>query len=260
MEGSTMDPGPSDGQHRNQAVDRALEILRLLAAEPQTASAVARSLDVHRSTGLRLLQTLERQSFVHRELDGRYRLGSTIFILATAALEELDIRRVAAPHLARLNRECGETVHLGIWEDGAVIYIDKLEGSAPVRMWSRVGKQALLHCTGVAKAILAFRPEDERRRVAASIHYTHHTPRTLTTSEALLTDLDGVRERGYAIDDSEHEEMIHCLAAPIRDAAGSVAAAVSLASPVRPMTELMPFVPLLLDTTGAISRELGWSA
>jgi DNA-binding IclR family transcriptional regulator len=252
-----METGPADG-HRTQAVDRALQILVLLAEEPRSASAVARALDVHRSTGLRLLQTLERQSFVHREENGRFRLGSRFFALATAGLEDLDVRRVASPHLARLNRESGETVHLGIWEEGTVVYIDKLDGSAPVRMWSRVGKQALLHCTGVAKAILAFRPEEERRAVVDGIEFTRHTPRTIAGPEEMFAELARIRERGYAIDDSEHEEMIHCIAAPVRDARGAAIAAISLASPVRGVEELTGFVPLLLDATAGISNDLGW--
>lgn len=239
------------------SVDRPLSVLVALAEGPKSISEVARRLDVHRSTALRLLRALEMRDFVRREPDMRYRLGGMLFSLAFQALEDIDLRRLATPHLARLNELTRETVHLGILDDDQVLYVDKIDGHAAVRLWSRVGKRASLHCTGLGKAIAAFLPPDERERLAHRLDYEIHTPRTITGPDEFLAEMARIRTAGWAIDDAEHEELVHCIAAPVHGPNDVVAGAISIASPVTPLSELERFVPELLATASAVSSELG---
>src|SRR4051812_5315085 len=124
----------------SQTVDRALSILPLLAEGPANLEQVARRLDVHKSTALHLLRTLHEHGFVYRQADQRYRLGARLFALAQEAMENIDVRDTAHPHLAALGEACGHTVHLAVYEEGEVVYIDKVESRYPVRMYSRIGK------------------------------------------------------------------------------------------------------------------------
>ncbi len=240
-------------------VARALTILEFLADEPRSLGDVADHLAVHKSTASRLLQTLEAQAFVRHDSGYLYRLGPRLFGLAFRTLSALDVRGAAVPHLRRLGELTGQTIHLAVLDGDEVLYIDKIESSQSVRMYSRIGKAAPLFCTGVAKAILAFRPDAERRELAARIEYQPFTRRTITSPEAFLGELERTRSRGFAVDDREHEEYVHCVAAPVRTPDGEVRHALSISTTTMSLSrkQLLELVPSLLETARAIEKELG---
>jgi DNA-binding IclR family transcriptional regulator len=244
----------------SQSLDKALVLLDELANGPRTLDQLAERVSVHKSTVLRLLRTLESHRFVQRADVRYYRLGTTLFELAFRALDERDVRRSVEPALRALNTETGHTVHLASYEDGEVIYIDKYESRHNVRMYSRIGRRAPLHCTAVAKVLVAALPVDGREAVASSITYDKMTPNTISTPRAYLAELARVAERGYAVDNEEHEEHIHCVAAPIRDARGQVVAAMSLSVPqmVLDLDGLLRLVPTLLSAAATASAECGY--
>jgi DNA-binding IclR family transcriptional regulator len=113
----------------------------------------------------------------------------------------------------------------------------------------------------VAKVLLSDLPEPRRREVARSIDYVPLTANTITTPDAYLAELDRVRAAGYAVDNAEHEDFIHCVAAPIRGARGEVVAAVSMSVPkvLLDFDGLLGHLPDLLATARAASVECGWS-
>ncbi|MDX2649640.1 IclR family transcriptional regulator [Streptomyces sp. PA03-1a] len=241
----------------SQTVDRALRILPLLAEGPANLEQVATRLDVHKSTALRLLRTLHEHGMVYRQDDQRYRLGARLFALAQEAMENLDVRGIAHPHLAALGELTGHTVHLAVYEEGEVVYIDKVESRYPVRMYSRIGKPVAITVAAVAKLLLADLPEAERRAVAQGLEYPRYTARSTTDAAAYLAELARVREQGWASDLGGHEESINCVAAPIRGADGRVMAACSLSAPnvVVSAEELLKLRPQVRRTAEAISRE-----
>ncbi|MGK5631189.1 IclR family transcriptional regulator [Streptomyces sp. URMC 123] len=241
----------------SQTVDRALTILPLLAAGPANLEQVATRLGVHKSTALRLLRTLDEHGLVYRQRDQRYRLGARLFALAQEAVENLDIREIAHPHLVALNEKCGHTVHLAVQEDNEVLYIDKVESRYPVRMYSRIGKPVAITVAAVAKVLLADLPEPERRAVAERLDYPRYTPRSTPDASAFLAELAAVREQGWATDFGGHEESINCVGAPIRGTEGRAVAACSVSAPnvVVSADDLLALLPLVRRTADAISRE-----
>jgi DNA-binding IclR family transcriptional regulator len=245
----------------SQSLEKALVLLDELAGGQKTLDQLAERLSVHKSTVLRLLRTLESHRFVQRDGVRYYRLGTSLFALAFQALDERDVRRSVEPALRSLNAETGHTVHLASYEDGEVIYIDKYESRHNVRMYSRIGRRAPLHCTAVAKVLVSALPEAEREAVASSITYEKMTPNTITTPAAYLAELAKVAMRGYAVDSEEHEEHIHCVAAPIRGARGEVVAAMSLSVPqvVLDLDGLLALVPTLLAAAARASAECGFT-
>ncbi|WP_285733299.1 IclR family transcriptional regulator [Nocardiopsis sp. ATB16-24] len=245
----------------SSSVERAMRILVELAEGPATISELARRLDVHRATSLRLLRTLEEQRFVRRTDDGGYQLGPRMATLAAAALEGLDIRGLASRHLRDLGASCGQTVHLGALEGDRVVYLDKVESRHAVRMYSHIGAVAPLHATGIGKAILAHMPAREREDLLGDLPLPRYTPNTRTERALLDEDLDRAAERGWALDDFEHEEFIHCVAAPVRNAPGRVVAAISISAPsmVLDRPGLLALTGDLTRTADDISEELGWS-
>ena len=243
----------------SQTVTRALRLLSELSEGERSLDQLAEVLGVHKTTALRLLQSLEADRFVYRDATYRYHLGAGLFALSSLAIEQRGIRRIAAPHLAALNAATGQTVHLATYEGGEVVYIDKYDSRHKVRMYSRVGLRAGLHNTAVAKVLLADLPSAERRRVVAGIEFTRHTPRTITGPQQLLAELETVAGQGWAQDHAEHETFINCVGAPVRDASGRAVAAVSISVPdvVLPYEQVVGLVPQLLDTVRAISADAG---
>ena len=244
----------------SQSVDRAVTILMACASSPRRLGELADELRVHKSTVLRLLQTLEERYFVRRTADGTWALGFGFTDVALTALEGIDVRTAAHPWLLRIVRELGHTLHLAELSGAEVVYVDKVEGHGAVRMMSRIGAAAQLHTAGVAKVVIAFAPTELRETAIAAASYHKFTPTTITTPAALTRELDDIRAHGWAVDDGEFEEYINCIAVPIRNHTGAVVAGLSLTAlrAIEPLDKLKLHIPRLADAATQISRELGW--
>lgn len=241
----------------SQSLARALRILVSLGEGDRSLDQLATELGVHKTTVLRLLRTMEAERFVRRDEAHRYQLGSRLFSLADAANEQHAVRAVAAPHLRRLNQRTGQTVHLAAYENGQVVYIDKLDSVHAVRMYSQVGVPAALHCTAVGKVLLAAQPKRQREALLNSIEYRAFTPNTITGPDQLRDELDKVREQGWAQDRAEHESFINCIGAPVTDRSGRVVGAVSISVPdvLLSYEQVVELLPDLLGTTAAIGAD-----
>lgn len=242
-----------------QSAAKLIATLECIVEAPGTITEVADRLGVHKSSALRYLRLLDEHGWARRDARGVYRGGSRIIELGQAALDAFDLRAIAHDTLAALNRATKQTVHLAVLEGSSVVYVDKHEAVNPIRMFSRIGRAAVLHCTGIGKAVLAWSDLVTVGRLRQSIDFTRYTENTLTTWESLAADLEASRARGYTIDDREHEEYIHCIAAPIRNGRDGTIGAISItAVSVLPLAELEAFAPDLLGAAAEISAALGW--
>ncbi|MGN6762955.1 MAG: IclR family transcriptional regulator [Leifsonia sp.] len=246
----------------SQSTGRALDLLDLIAHGVVGLDALATRLEVHKSTVLRLLQTMEDRGYVTHDSAHRYSVGPAVFALASAALDAVDVRAVAAPALRELGAETGQTIHLATYRAGVATYVDKVESQQPLRMYSHVGLAAPLHATAVGKVLLGGLDEDERRRVVSGIELPRFTDRTITTADALLAEVQRSAERGWAEDHQEHETFMNCVGAPVFGPDGRIAAAVSISVPtvVLPYEGVLGLLPALHATTERVSAALGWRA
>src|SRR4051794_32857578 len=158
------------------------------------------------------MMVLERYKLIEKNSQtGRYRLGLKLFELGTRAVSQLDLRERARPFLERVVLETGETVHLCIYDDGEVVYVDKVEPARSVRLASSVGRRNPAYCTAVGKAIMAFLPEEQVEDAVHKHGLRSLTRKTVSTLTELKTELEIIRERGYALDDEENEEGVCCV-------------------------------------------------
>jgi DNA-binding IclR family transcriptional regulator len=210
-----------------------------------------------------MVLTLERAGFLKRNLSrGTYSLGLKLLELGAVALGSVELRARARPHLERLHRDTGLTVHLAILDAGEVVYIDKIEGDTAVRLYSQVGRRAPAHCTALGKALLAHMAQEKVCEILAVKGMRRYTPDTIVSVPAFVKELEIVRERGYAVDMREHEPLVHCVAAPIRDHTGSVVAALSVTIIAAEMSEddLSHYAELVMAAAAAVSRDMGYYA
>ncbi|RBW71121.1 IclR family transcriptional regulator [Bacillus taeanensis] len=245
-----------------QSVDRALEILIILQEYPNGlgVTELSHRLDVSKSTAHRLLMSLYTKGFVKQDKQNeKYLLGLKLIELGETVSQSLDVRKVASPFLHKLSEETGETVHLVIMEENEIVYIDKIESSATIRMYSKIGKRAPIHCTGVGKAMLAFKSQQEIDNFIKHQTFPAYTEKTITSPQEFKKHLNQIHIQGFAIDDEEHELGIKCAAAPIVNSRGEVIAGVSVSSPIMRMTEerLVDFTNKIVKTAAEISRALG---
>lgn len=242
----------------SRTVAKAVVVLNELAEGPQPLSALAESVGVHSSTALRMIQPLVEAGLVARGGDGKYRLGLRLAELGQQVIDNLDLRATAREHLLPLAEATRATVHLAQLIDDSIIYVDKIESSATMRTWSRIGRPVPLHTSAVSKAILADLNPAVRDRLIDECGFEPHTEATITTREAFLDELRVTGERGYATDAGEFEPLVHCVGVPVPDVSG-VKAAISVttiqAEPDH--AELRGLVPRLVTAATAIAADLG---
>ncbi len=217
---------------RIQSVDRAIDLLlAVAAAEPAeaTAPALARACGLNRATAWRLLKTLQARGLVTvDEPTGRYALGLTALELGGAAGPDVLIG-AARPALERLCRRSGETAALAMPGVGGLTYVDEVTPAA-VLTASWLGRTVPLHATSTGKALLAFLPPDQVRRVLAG-DLPAFTETTITDPDALAADLAATRARGYGTCAGELEAALYGVSAPVVDRGGRPLAVVSIWGP-----------------------------
>lgn len=251
--------------HPIQSVRRAVRVIEQLAGEksPIAIGQLSKKTGLHVSTTHRLLATLKVDGFVQQDpTSGRYSLGSRLIFLGQQYLEGLDLRHVARPFLEELSEQTGETANLVVLNQGEALYLDKVEAGLGLRISSRIGGRAPLHCTAAGKILLAAMSEVERSQWLAGHRLVALTARSLTDASSLQGELERVRQQGFALDMEECEEGAHCIAAPVTSSRGETAAAVSLSGPsIRMPSCRMQELASLVERTGrSISEQLGYQA
>ncbi|MET1032087.1 IclR family transcriptional regulator [Domibacillus tundrae] len=246
-----------------KSVARALDIVALVSASRTGlgVTEIANQMDINKSSVFRTLATLEQYGYIEQQKEtGRYRIGYAFLDVSSKLLDSLDVRAEAQNVLRQLETETNEVVHLVVYDRGEVVYIEKLDGHEALRMHSKVGKRAPVHCTSVGKAILAHLPVTEVVDILDRKGLPIHTEHTITTKESFLKELAHVKKDGYALDLEENEPGIRCIAAPVFDHNGAVAAAVSISGPTLRMTDerLVPLQKRMIQAGKDISNRLGF--
>jgi len=243
-------------RHNIQSVDRALFLLETIAEAGGEASLteLATRTGLNISTCHHLLATLIQRGFAAK-VPGRrlYALGGRILDLGHACLQ-VDLPRRAQPYMDNVNLATGETVHLAVLQDDAVVTLAVRQARHAVRVdTGKIGKLEGPHATSVGKAILAWLPEDEISRILTG-RMKRFTDKTITEFPALIESLRVVRRNGYAIDREEYLPGVICIGAAIRDQAGTVIGAISASTPTMRATE--EHMTLMRDEIAAATRAL----
>ncbi|WP_202079294.1 IclR family transcriptional regulator [Caldalkalibacillus salinus] len=247
-----------------QSIDRAVAILKILSDAPTGLSVtdIAKKLGLAKSTTHRLLNALLHHNIVKQDTHTQhYSLGLYLFTLASSVFEELSIREVARPHLERLCHKTNEVVHLCIQDHLDVLYIDKIESNSTIRIYSKIGRRTMFHCTSAGKALLAGMEDQALKQLVLNYKLQPFTDDTITDPLKLIKEIKEVRSQGYALDNMEHVEGVRCIGAPIYNHEGQVVASFSLSGPSERMdTDRIAneLVPIVIETSQNISKLLGY--
>jgi DNA-binding IclR family transcriptional regulator len=221
-----------------QSVDRALTILKLLAADGELGvTEIAGLIGVHKSTASRLLGTLEAHDLAEQLPDrGRYRLGVGVLRLAGATRARLDIVHQSRPVTLALAAEVGETVNVVILSGTETLYLDQVAGTSALQIHNWIGRRNPVHATANGRVLLAHASPAEAEAVLAAALTPSGRLRALTTNtitdrSALAASLEAVRRQGYSVAIDELEVGLTAVAAPIRGMDGLVIASLSVSGP-----------------------------
>ena len=235
-------PGPNNraGDGKNQSLTRALNLLTRLSETPSGLSLTDLSyqLGMPTATVHRLLSTFEEFDFVEQDAEqGLWFVGLKAFTVGNAFLHRRDIVASSRPHMRTLVEQCGETVNLGVIDDGEAVFISQVESREMMRMIVRLGSRSPIHASGVGKALLANMSEQDLAQILQQRGLARYTERSIDNPTRLREELQRIRQLGYALDDEEHAIGLRCVSSAIFDENGQALAAISLSGPKARVTD-----------------------
>jgi DNA-binding IclR family transcriptional regulator len=242
---------------------RVLDILK--ESGPLSYSSLTKKIDIPKSTLFKILATLEKEELIRKDPDNqRYRLGVKLIEWGSIARAGLEIRNIARPIMKDLNKELDATIHLTVLAHGEVLPIESIEQANWYQHHftysTTVGIPAPLHCTGAGKAILAFLDDGNIENIINVKGLGKYTSTTITDKKALWIEIAAIRQKGYAVSNGEHDEIIRSIAAPVFNAEGRVVAALSALGVIFKMTpeRIQEISEIVVAGARSLSSQIGF--
>jgi len=253
----------------SQSLERGLAILSAFrSGRPLLGvSDLAREVGLSRSTTHRYIATLAGLGYLQQDPATRkYRLGPRVLDLGFSAINSMDLRELAVPHLQALSDETGHTVNMAVLDNADIVYIERCrtsrQGQRDIDLNLHIGSRLPAYCTSMGKVLLANLDPVQQRAALKQVKFTQRGPNTLIARDALRAELERVLATGLAVNNEELAYGLRSIAAPVRNQSGEVVAAINLAVH-RSMVSLDALVahlgPLLKRTADEISARIGYS-
>jgi len=212
---------------------KALQILEGFSIEqPELGiTEISKMYGLYKSYVYNVVSTFEKLGYLIKNPENnKYRLGLKILSLSYIVSNTISFKRVILPYMQEISNKTNECVYLGIADNDQVLYIASCYPSGITRLQNLEGQKAPMYCTGIGKAMLAFLPS-EKIEAIVSKELKKFTEDTITDKDKMLSELEIIRLRGYAIDNMEHEYGIKCVGMPIRNKLSEVIAGISISGP-----------------------------
>lgn len=213
---------------------RAFDVVAALARcdAPPSLDELTRASGLPRPTVHRMLALLAGAGLVLRDPVARgWTAGPRLHAIAADLQRNSRHRAQRVAVLRRLVDEIGETCNYTMLDGDAVLYVERVETSSPLRLHMEPGCRVPLHCTASGKLFLSQMSPDDARRLLGRAPYRRYTARTLCDSAALSREIDRIRASGIGTDVGEYLEGSVCLAVPVLDARGRPCAALAVHGP-----------------------------
>ncbi|OLF06803.1 IclR family transcriptional regulator [Actinophytocola xinjiangensis] len=245
----------------NQSVEKAAGVLStFLPGGPLRTADVAKRADLSQSTASRMLATLESVDLVERDGLGMYRLGPALVTLGAAVLNNHPVHRAARQRAQNLAADLRLGANVAERRGDTLFYLCNFEGRDAPRPFMLAGQHNPLHSTGLGKCLLAHTTPEQRRELLGD-ELPRFTERTVADHDALDEEMATLRARGYTMEIEELALGRACIAAPILDQHGEVAAALSVSGPLSALdlaNRQQALADIVVETADAISLDLGY--
>jgi len=246
-----------------ESIKKAFNILEIfLTHEGELGlSDIAKITGLNISTVHGLISFLRKNNYIiQKGKRGKYALGYKFLEFGDAIVRNLPIGDIAFPYMKELNGLTDETITLAIPYENVAMIVHWVESTRGLRVAGQGQREASLHCTGIGKVILAFKPEEEWQQYYIENKLKPWTENTIVDFNKLNNELQIIKRQGYAIDNQETELGVINIAAPVRDRSRKVVAAVGILGPTIRITDakIGELVIAVKGCTAEISRALGY--
>jgi len=256
---ATANAAAAAAAQESRSLAKGLAIIEALSSrtEPMSLRDLAVLAGLGKASTLRLLRTLQATGYIRRDANDNYECHHSW--PSQKQQERLAaLRSCAAPVLARLNAELGETVAMAFLFEDVIRVVEVIEGTHHIRMSNYRGGILQPYASSLGKSITAFQSPDMAQRLLYTYGIFSMTPNTLTDFRAIQDDLVAVKQRGYAWDREETVPGGTCCGAPIICQNGEVWSAVSMSMPkarfTKQIEDLLP--GMMTDYAGEIAKAL----
>lgn len=244
-------------------LEKGIAVLEYLSMRKngETLQNIKIDLDISQTTTYRILNTLVRLEYlVYNEETKRYRISRKLLTLGFRSLDENNLLEIVLPRLQELRDKVKETACFGVLGEEKGIFIEQALGNHTFRFFLSPGKEFELHCSAPGKAIMAYLPNIVRDRYISYMEFKRYNSRTITSESDYLSELEKVRELGYALDNEEELNGVICIGAPLFNYTGYPAGAIWISGPKDRLTEkaIRLAAGHIKDIARLISGELGY--
>lgn len=250
------------------SVTRALSVLKLFLPlnQPMTLKEISEKSNLNKSTALRMAETLLDEKFLSYDQETKkYQLGYNSLIIGLCKLSSIDLLNVSRPILEELAERTGFFIHLAILEDQNAVVVGKIIPSykmgSTTQLISRIGGILPLYCTGIGLLFMSQKSDSSCREYLERHSLKKYTTTTVTDVESIIQRIRVARDKGYTVNDGEHDEGIVSVCTPIYDYTNKIIAGMSLGG-IRELVareNRSELVSMTLSAANEISRRLGWT-
>lgn len=242
----------------SQTLLRGIDVLESVAEGPAALGELAARLGLTRSTTHRLANALVERRYLTLVPGSGYQLGPKLLQLAHQAQQQSDLAQIARPRLEKLAEQTEDTVHLGVMDVDCALYLDEMPGRRRIAISSRVGRRQPLTSTGLGKALLF---DEDPKRWKQLFEFDQRNSKSRMSYRSWLNRMKEYVDSGRAYELEENEDQIRGVAAPVRDASGAIAAAISISSAAQYMDDarMAALSKDVIEAAAAIGCDLGWN-
>lgn len=246
-----------------QTVSRAMDLLEQFQdgdAELGITD-LSNRLNLQKNNVFRLVSTLKAKNYIEiNALTGKYRLGIKTRALGQVASRRTDYAHLARPFLNELKKQCHETCYFSVIRDGYSYCLDGVESDLPVRVAQRVGISRPLLYSAAGKVLLACASPLKQMELLAVCDDSVAPGGINPDALWVKTELMKVAQRGYEVDNQQHDAGVVELAAPVFDVNNTIVGALSILGPEMRLTKARledELIPLLCRSADDLSALLG---
>ncbi|MGR5266204.1 IclR family transcriptional regulator [Vibrio astriarenae] len=234
----------------NQSLNKAIDVVDAVSEGHRQLKAICEATSLPKSTVHRILQGLIDARYI-REVKGiGLVLGTKMIQLGNKAQKDMPLKEIAHPILSELAEQTMDTVHLGIKDEDHIFYLDKISGQRPIELRSRIGDRLPLASTGIGKSLMIDMPQMEWQRLIKK--------NDNIDLPSMLKRMSAYSKRDYSYDLEDNEELVRCVAVPIRNKYGNIIAAMSVTSikPYMSDQRMEQLIPVLTRYSRMITDRL----
>lgn len=241
----------------HKPTERVLTILLILSDhDGLTLTELSNISNIPKGTISPILKTLTDMKFIHLSNNNLYKIGANSFKVGSTFMESFNVIDMIKSSMKEIVEICNEICQLGIYDNGNVLYIEKIEPKQSIKLVSSVGKTIPAYSSAIGKALLTQFTNEEVKTIYTNglLPITKHT---ITDIDVLIDNLNESREKGFAYESMESNENIECFAVPL-EANGSIFSAISISIPIFRNTreKSLESIEILLEYKEKIEKRL----